>query len=122
MTPRKPKRLMKVKIKTKWLAALRGGNFKQTKAWLRSSEDECCCLGVLADICGTTWTANMTDCSYLKWPTWRSNYQPGPNLQFLSEDFLKTTGLTNNQQYTLARMNDSGKSFIKIANYIEKNL
>jgi hypothetical protein len=40
---------MNLEIKTKWLAALRSGEYSQTRANLRDSEGFCC-LGVLCDI------------------------------------------------------------------------
>ena len=40
---------MKADIKTKWLAALRSGQYEQTEGVLRNG-DGFCCLGVLCDI------------------------------------------------------------------------
>ena len=37
----------------KWVAALRGGKYRQTKGVLHETPDRFCCLGVLCDIHGT---------------------------------------------------------------------
>jgi hypothetical protein len=41
---------MKQEIKEKWVAALRSGEYKQTKGYLHN-EEGFCCLGVLTDLC-----------------------------------------------------------------------
>jgi hypothetical protein len=40
---------MNAEIKQKWVAALRSGNYKQTKVCLHNKEGYCC-LGVLCDV------------------------------------------------------------------------
>jgi hypothetical protein len=37
-------------LKTKWVAALRSGDYKQGTGVLRRNDDTFCCLGVLCDI------------------------------------------------------------------------
>ena len=41
---------MNPEIKTKWLTALRSGDYNQGQTLLRSTKDEYCCLGVLCDL------------------------------------------------------------------------
>lgn len=41
---------LKPEIKTKWLEALRSGDYEQGRSQLRTG-DNFCCLGVLTDIC-----------------------------------------------------------------------
>lgn len=41
---------MKKKIKDKWVAALRSGEYVQGRGQLRDSENKFCCLGVLCNI------------------------------------------------------------------------
>lgn len=43
---------MDAKLKTKWVAALRGGAFKQAKGMLKDFEGNYCCLGVLCKVAG----------------------------------------------------------------------
>ena len=41
---------MNPEIRTRWVAALRSGDYKQGWGWLRSGSDEYCCLGVLCEL------------------------------------------------------------------------
>jgi hypothetical protein len=36
-------------VRARWVAALRGGKYKQCKGMLRDHRNRCCCLGVLCD-------------------------------------------------------------------------
>ena len=106
---------MKRAIKQKWIAALRGGLFKQGKGRLRNGENECCCLGVLCDIVDpkgwSNFKAEFNEYDYRN----RWSYPPPV--------FLNHVGLTDVQIGELGKLNDDeGRSFIEIADYIEKNL
>ncbi len=93
--------MMKARLKSKWLKALRSGKFKQTEGELHNHEGYCC-LGVLRAICTE--------------PKLRK--EPGDELIDLLQ--LPKIGLTEKQQTRLATMNDYGQSFTKIAKWIEK--
>lgn len=41
---------MNPEVKAEWLDALRSGNYKQGKGYLKDNKDEFCCLGVLCDL------------------------------------------------------------------------
>lgn len=41
---------MNPKVKARWVAALRSGEYKQTKSELKDGQGGFCCLGVLCDI------------------------------------------------------------------------
>jgi hypothetical protein len=96
-----------IEIKTKWLEALRSGEYKQGAERLYTEEtDTYCCLGVLNKVC------NLESCStvYL-----RGNKVPNMLNLDVTPDITLTTILTN--------MNDAqGKSFNEIADWIEENL
>lgn len=106
---------MKVEVKEKWLAALRSGEYKQGTGCLRR-ENEYCCLGVLCDL-----HAKETNG---KWER--------PNRY----SYLGATGLLpgevcnwanggpfmNPSEYSLVDLNDHGKSFKEIADFIEEKL
>jgi hypothetical protein len=98
---------MKATWKRKWLKALRSGKYEQAKGSLKK-DGGYCCLGVLRDVIN-------------------------PNSRAGDEYLCKTHSLlvglphegSSNEvgtQYDLAAMNDAGKSFKEIANYIEKRL
>lgn len=90
-------------LKAKWLEALRGDEYKQTTSTMyRPETDGYCCLGVLA-ICAGRTKAEIQRDTYL-----------------VSEG--KYNILSGIQQRTLAYMNDNGKSFVQIADYIEENI
>lgn len=112
---------MKADIKAKWVAALRSGDFEQGMEVLRtvySSGCSYCCLGVL--------------CEIVEPNGWCDDYEPqwsGAHIlavswgdECLNEYALAEFGLTDEDQKTLIKMNDSGKSFAHIADWIEANL
>jgi hypothetical protein len=111
---------------TQWIAALRGGKYRQGRRLLRS-DDQYCCLGVLGDLMvpkGAQWTlvdslygTHRLDCTY----------QPvGTSWQevFASRNRLPPSWLDAATQQSLINMNDSlvGFSFPEIADYIERTV
>lgn len=106
-------------FKKKWIAALRSGEYKQGQTCLYSPDaNSYCCLGVAGVLCGVA-TNQMAYKSQF------GTYMPheddliAPPLGMpglLSHDDLYDTA------HHLARMNDNGKSFSEIADYIEANL
>jgi hypothetical protein len=102
--------------KKKWVDALRSGKYAQGRNALRK-RNRYCCLGVLCDLTdGDQWVEDEKSSIY-----W---YHFGGNrsrvlLPFALADeydiFSCDIGL-------LARMNDDGKSFVQIADYIESHL
>lgn len=103
---------MNPEIKAKWIEALRSGKYQQTAGTLRNN-DGFCCLGVLCDVMGSTWdehgTAESPDGRF------RSAY-------LLAHELKDAIGLSDFRQSILFEMNDCGKSFPEIADYIEANL
>lgn len=105
---------MDKKLKTRWVKALRGGNYKQGKRALHVG-DKFCCLGVLADIQHCKWKENKP---FIKG-------KKAGSTAFLFPKFAG--GLPRTIQSYLALMNDDGGfykacSFKQIANYIEKEI
>lgn len=106
---------MNQRIKAAWLEALRSGKYQQGIKYLRTADDKYCCLGVLCDISGKgDWLPTKYDLSrpYMK-EYWLG--QP-------PSDVIDEADLTIIHCDQLAAMNDSGKTFEEIAQYIEKNL
>lgn len=103
---------MNAELKTKWLEALRSGKYKQGRGRLRQG-DEFCCLGVLCDISGLgEWIGEVETKGYSFKEDIRYGTLPRHMVPELS---CKTSN-------SLTGMNDSGKSFAEIADYIEENL
>lgn len=109
---------MNPEIKAKWLEALRSGKYQQTTGVLRRG-DSYCCLGVLCDLSveGSWSTLPEGDC-YL----FVTTKEGKPNCSVLPDAVATETKLPLTEQGRLASMNDRGKSFEQIANWIEHNL
>lgn len=93
---------MNKKLKVKWVKALRSGKYRQAEGELRSKNGAYCCLGVL-----------------------RSVMHPGSSKvedNYLCLEHQKEAGLTLSLQQRLGDMNDRGKSFSHIADWIQKHL
>jgi hypothetical protein len=104
---------MKTEIKTKWVDALRSGNYSQGKEVLRSKDNNFCCLGVLCDIVDSSrWVARVSnDC-----------YAYDGCHAILPRNIVRATGFPDHHTSILTDMNDSGVPFSEIANYIEQEL
>ena len=95
---------MDQEIKQKWVKALRSGEYTQTKGCLYNGVSGYCCLGVLCDIMKV------------------SNF--GPKIEdnsFLPTSLAKKVGLSLDRQRELSKLNDCGKDFNYIADYIEEH-
>lgn len=97
---------MDTDLKTKWLAALRSGDFEQGKNFLHNpKENTYCCLGVLLTVKGVPLTEIDFRCT-----TNISEWLPDaidPHQCSILGDVMN---------------DDGGKSFTDIADYIEENL
>ena len=108
---------MKPALKKKWVEALRSGDYKQGKGRLRRADeshldmpDAFCCLGVLCQVSNPDgWT---------KTDVYRYSNQGG----MFNAHFSREIGLPYDMVVDLVIMNDTGKGFGTIANWIEKNL
>ena len=104
---------MKPAVKKRWVKALRSGEYEQGQFSL-CKDNKFCCLGVLLD----------TEVSFdWEWDEfrecWTINGEAGhlPGVQFNDEFELDVR-----EEDALAGMNDSGKTFPEIADWIEENL
>lgn len=99
-------------FKNKWIKALRSGEYSQTKRKLQD-KDGYCCLGVACRIIHP----------YMHFGTsgliTKQNIKVPKLLKGVAE---KSDKMFNPVVAKLTFMNDDGKSFKQIANYIEKNL
>jgi hypothetical protein len=101
--------------KKAWIEALRGGGYKQGKGKLRRG-DAFCCLGVLVDVCGDGHWEQIY---------WDYFYRYAPNVHFstmLDSAACHQYGIPCEIAKRLAMMNDEGKSFDEIADYVEEHL
>lgn len=93
-------------FKSKWVAALRSGEYKQCKQTIHDKESNSfCCIGVAAVLHGHNPEAHdFSTVGYIQLPDAIAN------------------GFRNQNTIDLMHLNDSGKSFTEIADYIEANL
>ena len=102
-----------VKFKEKWLAALRSGKYKQGYGSLLTDYGEYCCLGVACKVAGVS-DKNLKSLGEIN--TKKSSLGV-PKILLSVPNVMKI--LINK----LVFMNDDGeKSFIEIADWIDKNL
>jgi hypothetical protein len=131
-------------IKTKWIAALRSGEYKQTTGVLArmhySSPDGSqlhhCCLGVLCEVVGlkrepTPWNINIHQ--YFTghheeegWPEAVETTLPDALAKSLgfpqAEHGTDGDGWLPESRVSLAQLNDDGSTFDEIADLIEQEL
>ena len=109
-------------IKTKWLEELRNGGHEQVPGTLKGIKSDgtigYCCLGVLEE----KVLGNQVDAVKIVHLDEDVAYIPGyegPTITYdrLKEDIIGNLKLTDE----LMDMNDTGWSFVQIANYIERN-
>lgn len=108
---------MDTKLKKEWVDALRSGKYKQTRGKLKSRAGGFCCLGVLCEVMGIK-------------PVWRSEDKSPVHGEYLydSEECILThnlrlrAGISPHEEGALIDLNDNGKKFPEIANWIEENL
>lgn len=101
---------MKPQIKADWLKALRSGKYQQGKARLQS-RGLFCCLGILCDLLRPDL-----------WATVGIGLRHNDHTDLPSELILEQAGLSQTVARQLAVMNDKGKTFNEIADFIEINL
>ena len=108
---------MKKTVMTEWVKALRSGKFKQGKKLLKQTDHNGkvshCCLGVLCEIYNKkNKNKKLNFDNYRFLPTKVMNWCGLSTYEGRFYDLTKSSSLT--------AMNDEGKRFTTIANFIEK--
>lgn len=107
---------MKKEVAEMWVAALRSGKYGQTKSRLRCG-NSFCCLGVLCDIFGI---GKWSEGNYVCDNDWASWYLPLDVRNWAGIVDRNPSTKTPYGNYTLSHLNDDGKSFNDIADFIEE--
>lgn len=102
---------MNKEIKSKWVEALRSGKYEQAKGMLRTQNGKFCCYGVLCEITGVP----HSDGGYRFSDAGICETMPCGSLRV----DIESGGMDAS---VLSTMNDEGKSFLQIADFIEINL
>jgi hypothetical protein len=111
--------MMIKKMKARWVAALRSGDYKQAPSSLRNRGGYCC-LGVFCDLHDSSQWRRMSLTTY---SLYEYNIDDGhPTRAYPPPSVRRKYRLTVKAQAKLADMNDMGKSFNEIADYIENEL
>lgn len=109
-----------LKLKEKWLTALKSGEYKKGKSTLyKKSNNTFCCLGVLCKI--TDNLKILNGCAgYIEKEYLDNNNIP----EFLVYDAIKESRLFELQKIyrKLAVLNDHSETFEEVIEYIEQNL
>ena len=101
-------------VKAAWLTALRSGSYIQGRGFLREG-DTFCCLGVLCDLgdkSAESWAPDGFEAVF-------TFYEKS---QYLPRCVRSAARVSEVVSKRLAEMNDRGKDFDEIADWIEENL
>jgi hypothetical protein len=114
---------MNAEIKSKWVAALRSGEYKQTKDTLRDLNGFCC-LGVLCDLhskeSGNQWERQGS--AYLRY-LGEENHVPSEVGSWAGiTNVWGTKVVIGDANSELSGHNDDGRTFYEIADAIEEQL
>lgn len=133
---------MNEQVKKDWMWWLRSGQYDQIAGTMcaetKGGDNSFCCLGVLSNIHAETYGRDCWDGPNItKNGTFRRTVKSADGsrvrrsitpLEYrghqdgLPPAVMRWSGVSNSDQETLAKMNDFGKTFGQIADYIEKNL
>ena len=110
-----------LKIRDKWIDALRSGQYKQGHRVLRSAGDNYCCLGVLCEVERLTcklvrnyfydFAGHVSDINYLGYSNIDASGKLPTAVSYID-------GSTETQSSALADLNDEGFTFDEIAEII----
>lgn len=102
---------MNVEVQRRWVAALRSGEYEQTRGALNRGGRRCCALGVLCELAAEDGALERVDCGYRGSGgfIWRESFPH--DLDWWAGFEFDPDGI--------ARLNDGGMSFEGLANFIE---
>jgi hypothetical protein len=114
---------MNPEVKARWVEALRSGRYEQIQKWLHT-ETGYCCLGVLCDLSGLgQWQGRtMGRDNFFAFVEHDKVYDAQSGDGFPTGGVDQWAGLDFGRYEVIAKMNDDGKSFSEIADWIETNL
>lgn len=107
-------------IQKSWVSALRSGKYAQGKGYLRSPENSFCCLGVLCELAaeaGVIDSPNLAERSYTYQGLRCALPDKVTNWAGLRSSVLGE--MKDLSCYDLMVLNDKGKTFAEISDFIE---
>ena len=112
---------MDAERKAKWCTALRSGEYKQGKGFLKTLDNEYCCLGVLAELDGQLEAPDLNN-NNPAFKHFATKYHLKGGINTTAYHGLQDSELSDEETTTLVGMNDGDASFLEIADWIEANL
>lgn len=117
---------MERSLRDQWVRALRSGFYKQGIGFLcRIVDDEpqYCCLGVLNEVLGTPKRQSANIISYYNdFPEAPPTDEDTYYAPYTNSLYLSRYGIDGDVHHDLIGMNDRGRSFDEIADWIERNV
>lgn len=118
---------MNRELRDRWVAALRSGDYKQGKYFLKQTDFKDnvshCCLGVLCEVFGAHQETVASDRTSIKTVTYfGTNKKADNSVCVLVPSLLGALGLPVYVAGPLSIKNDTGKTFDEIADAIERML
>lgn len=106
--------------KSRWLVALRSGNYNQRKGVLRDTEDNFCCFGVLCETEGAKISGIMDGSRF---SYYEYKFEDGIGSGQIPLTLRNKLKIDFNTALKLIALNDEyGYDFNQIADWIEENL
>lgn len=115
---------MKKEIADKWVEALRSGKYKQTKKVLSETTNDGafhCCLGVLCELALEEIDLEIKFLSGTGIKKYDNSVDVLPTSVMVWSGIRTYYAYIDTYEESLVSMNDSGKTFYEIADYIDKN-
>jgi hypothetical protein len=119
---------LRPRIKAKWIAALRSGDYKQCRGQLRTRRNEFCCLGVLCNLHAQEHPEIAAKQERVEYYIGAEALPPVDVMTWAFKDYVSGWGSCSAKveipqlATNLAKLNDRGKTFKQIANLIEDYL
>lgn len=102
----------------RWIRWLRETDFEQTDGELRE-DDSFCCLGIACHYSTKMKRKKRFEADKIHYQFTETNDE---HYGYLPADFRRWVGLTYDEELELMEMNDEGKSFDEIADWLEENV
>lgn len=109
------------KLKAKWIEALRSDEYGQTTAHLCDGEGNFCCLGVLEHV-AMKGEVEYKNKEFLAFPTIKFYKYAGIEIDKRVGGESWNSNAVDEDAERLAELNDNGKTFKWLANWIEENI
>lgn len=112
---------MDKELKYNWTHALRSGKYKQGQCFLKSNNDEFCCLGVICDLYDPeAWEYGDFSAFYAAEDCQISSSLPFWRVLGHDGDLHYPVIFNGSTRYSLAELNDKGAPFSFIADVIDQ--